>query len=185
MGSESGSGCEKNSFGSTTLIKALPGSDFKSIQKVGHKSYPDLNCVEEIKPSRTDGWRRGKQHSGEKLYGIYLIFKKAFRPLFEYEIFVIKPEHATELLHVMELEHLELLVKRVLTHDHIHKLLLAIGTHCQHVLRDKFHVFNTGYFSRIFEQLKYIFQHLLVLRCMSKIDFMYGTGIIDPVLGST
>ena len=39
------------------------------------------------------------------------------------------PQHPAELLHVVELEHLQLLLKAVLSHHHIDKLLLTIGTH--------------------------------------------------------
>lgn len=48
---------------------------------------------------------------------------------------VVVPEHAAELLHVMQLEHLELLVEGALSHHNVDKLLLAVGTDCQHLLK--------------------------------------------------
>jgi hypothetical protein len=44
------------------------------------------------------------------------------------------PEHSAELLHVVELEHFQLLLEGALAHDHVHELLLAIGAHGKHLL---------------------------------------------------
>ena len=67
---------------------------------------PHLNRVEEVQLAGTNGTGRVQQH----------------------------PQHPAQLLHVMELEHFQLLLERVLPHHHVHKLLLAVGAHGQCLL---------------------------------------------------
>ena len=46
------------------------------------------------------------------------------------------PQNSTYLFHMMKFKHYQLVIKTILPHYYIHKLLLAIRTHSQHILNN-------------------------------------------------